>query len=109
MGKFKAWFEDKKEAMRQTRGRLREWRRNNPKEAVMLDIVAITTAGGIAKTAIAYHYKTKQMYPKQIWDPSMGYHQNLKRPLTPELKADINRLTSKGYSRHEALDILGLI
>ena len=109
MGKVRAWFEDKRIAYQQARGRMREWCRNNPREATMLGIVGISTVGGIVKASIQYKAKRVQQQPSTLWDPSMGYHQTLKKPLTPAMKADINRLTSRGYSRHEALDILGLI
>lgn len=109
MGRFKMWFEDKVEAMKQTRGRVREWARNNPKEATILGVCAISTIGGIAKAKINYNLRTAQMQPKTLWDPSLGVHQELNRPLDSKTKADLNNLVGLGYSRHEAMKILKLI
>ena len=110
---IKNWFEDKKIAWEQKRGRMREWRMNNPKEAVMLDIVAISTVGSIAKVAITTHNKNKiamrQQKPQVIYDPSMGMYQNLNRPMTPELQKSFNKLVGAGFSRNEALRMLNLI
>ena len=107
--KLKAWLDYKKAARDQRRGARREWIRNHPREFTWLVVIGVSTTGSVAKTYINYKLRTATQKPKQIWDPSMGYHQNLKRPLTPELKADINRLTGRGYTRHEALEMLGLI
>ena len=105
--KFKAWREEKKAERDQRRGRIREWIRTNPKEATLLGVIGISTIGGITKTVISYKLANKQK--KKIWDPSMGYHQELKKPLTPMVKDAMNTLIARGYTRHEALDILGLI
>lgn len=107
--KIRAWWEDKKAARDQRKGARREWIRQHPREATWIAVIGISTVGSVTKTYINYRLRTKTQKPRQIWDPSMGYHQELKRPLTPELKADINRLTSRGYTRHEALEILNLI
>ena len=103
------WWNDKIEAWHQTRGRVREWARNNPKETMILAVCAMSTVGGIAKAKISYDMKMAQLQPKTLWDPSMGVHQELNRPLDAKAKADLNMLTSLGYSRHEAMKILKLI
>ena len=107
--KFKAWWEDKKAACQQRAGARREWKREHPKEYTWITIITVSTIGRVAIAGINYKLKTATQKSKTLWDPSMGYHQELRKPLTPELKADINRLTSNGYKRHEALEILGLI
>lgn len=110
MGRFKMWFEDKYEAMKQTRGRVREWARNNPREAMILGVCAMSTIGGIAKAKINYNLRIAQMQPKKtLWDPSLGVHQELNRPLDGNTKSQLNNLIELGYSRHEAMKILKLI
>ena len=95
---FRAWYEDKKAANEQRKGRIREWIRNNPREATILGMVGITTLGGVAKT-----------YPKSIWDTSHSIHQELSRPRDERTKRAYNALLDAGYSRHDALRSLGLI
>ena len=109
MGKIKNWFEDKKVAWEQKRGRMREWRMNNPKEAMILDITVISTVGGIAKAAITSRNKNKLLNKQVVYDPSMGMYQHLNRPMTPELQKSFNKLIGAGFSRNEALRMLNLI
>lgn len=109
MGKVKDWFEDKKIAYEQHKGRTREWIRNNPKEFTILCMVGISSVAGVAKVGLQYKMRMAQMKPKTMWDPTMGYHQELKKPLTPELKQRLNYLESIGLNRHQALRALDLI
>ena len=106
---FRAWYEDKKAANEQRKGRIREWIHNNPREATILGMVGITTLGGVAKTYISYKYRVAQQKPKSIWDPSHGIHQELSRPMDDRTKRAYNALLDAGYSRHDALRTLGLI
>lgn len=76
-------------------------------------VKAVAIPAGVVATRqlVKAHRKTseKRSFECDHYDPRMGIHFTSRRPLTNSEKISLQRLYEKGYSKGEALQILGLL
>ena len=109
---FKGWFEKTKE---KAAGKAKEVKNDVYKfyldNETFIKAVAIPTAVVATRQIVKTHKKNadKHSFECDHYDPRLGIHFTSRRPLTNSEKISLQRLYEKGYSKGEALGILGLV
>lgn len=109
---FKGWFEKTKE---KTKDKAKEVKNDVTKfyydNETFIKAVAIPAAVVATKQIVTSRKKhtDKHSFECDHYDPRLGIHFTSRRPLTNSEKISLQRLYEKGYSKGEALMILGLL
>lgn len=109
---FKGWFEKTKEKVSD---KAKEVKNDAAKfyydNETFIKAVAIPTAVVATRQIVKTHKKhtDKHTFECDHYDPRLGIHFTSRRPLSNSEKISLQRLYERGYSKGEALKILGLL
>lgn len=98
-----------KENLRIFFSRLCQWALEHPVEAITLAIAVFGVGRKLTKPIREAIERYKQNHPNELFDPSLGVMQKLKRRLTDKDKERLSKMYDEGVSRHDALKELHLI